>query len=274
MNIAGLHLEKPIMNASGTLSHENVHEVKDLYGAVVTKTVTLEPRAGNPPPRVAEVFGGMVNSIGLQNVGIEKFLEEELYEWYAAGLPVIVSIGGSRNQDFEQLCGLLAGNSRVAAIELNLSCPNNYELGLSFCANPENVSIIVERCTNTLRCVDGMPKPLIVKLAIENAVYNAQWAEEEGADALTLINSVPALTWLPDSPEPLLGGLSGPAIKPIALRAVYEVSRTVDVPLIASGGVASLDDIEDFIRAGASAVQIGSASFAREPREIVGCRDI
>ena len=255
MNIAGLHLEKNVMNASGTLSKENLDEVKDLYGALVTKTVTLEPRMGNPPPRVAEVPGGMINSIGLQNVGIEKFLAEEIYEW-DVGLPVIVSIWGGHQRDTVKMCKLLKNDERVSAIELNLSCPNADSFSAPF-------------GTLMLCCARLEGKPLIIKLSVDNVLYNAPIVARY-ADALTLINTIPALTWIPDSSEPLLGGLSGPAIKPIALRAVYEVTMAVDVTVIGCGGISSNEDIEDFMEAGASAVQIGSGSFVREPGEIVG----
>lgn len=270
MNLCGIPLKKPIMNASGTLSKENLEEVKDIYGALVTKTVTLEPREGNPPPRLAETPCGMVNSIGLQNPGIERFLEEDLEEW-DVGLPIIVSVAASTIRDFVDMCSRAADHPLVAGIELNLSCPNAYDFGMPFCANPENVEMVVEACHDELayRDSDSFHGPLIAKLAAENAIYNAQWAEEYGADAITLINTIPALTYLSDVSEPILGGLSGPAIKPIALRAVYEVSRRVNVPVIGCGGVSSRSDVEEFMRAGASAVQVGSGSFVKEPKEIV-----
>lgn len=254
MNIGGLCLEKPVMNASGTLSKESLEEVKDIYGALVTKTVTLEPRTGNPPPRIAKVTGGMINSIGLQNPGIEEFLEEELDEW-DVGLPVIVSVTEQAILDLLGVISRIRNDKRVAAVELNLSCPNVESL--AGVLNP------VRACKMSLR----RKKPLIVKLSIENYAINAVAAQKAGADALTLINSIPSMTFL--NGKPFLGGQSGPGIKGIALRAVHEVSQVVNLPLIGCGGTSNSEDIEEFFEVGASAVQIGSGSFVRGPEEIV-----
>ena len=269
LEVGSLRLDgRPIMNAAGTLSKENVEEVRGVYGALVTKTVTPEPRRGNPPPRLAEATsGGMVNSIGLQNPGVDRFLEEDLEEWASHGLPVVVSVGGSVREDFEMVCRRLLDHAdRVAAVEVNLSCPNlKYGNRVNFCSSPHEAALITQACARWLR---GRT-PILAKLAAENCSIVAPAVERAGADAITLINTVPALAWLPEETEPLLGGLSGPAIKPIALRAVYEVSRRVRVPVIGCGGIGSGRDVAEFAWAGAAGVQIGSASFAKDPWWIV-----
>lgn len=266
MDIGGLHLTNPIMNAAGTLQPEAFPSgIKDLYGALVTKTVTLEPREGNPPPRIAGAPCGMINSIGLQNVGIDKFLEEELDLWAATGRPVIVSIGGDTVEDYENLALRLREDSRVAAIELNASCPNTAKR-VSHCADPKTLSSIVYG----VRSATVEEIPLILKLGFDNYLFNSLDAALRGVDAITLMNTLPALAWPSrHNPEPFLGGLSGPAIKPIALRAVWEVSWAVDIPIIGCGGISSSWDIKEFFRVRASCVQVGSASFTRDPRGIV-----
>jgi dihydroorotate dehydrogenase (NAD+) catalytic subunit len=254
MKLGDLTIDPALMNAAGTLSVENLEEEARGYGALVTKTVTLEPRAGNPPPRIAETPCGMVNSIGLQNPGIERFLEEELDKWCAApGLPVIVSIGGENTREYGRMCEMIASDERVAAVELNLSCPN--VAGGTY--RPQAIGDIVDQCRQRL----GRTMPLIAKLGLEGCREAALHAEYEEAYAITLINTVPALSFEGVPDEPLLGGLSGPAIKPIALRAVYKVSRIVDIPIIGCGGIASVRDEAEFVWAGASAVQVGSCRF-------------
>jgi dihydroorotate dehydrogenase (NAD+) catalytic subunit len=247
------------MNAAGTLQPEALEDVP--YGALVTKTITLEPRTGNPPPRLAETPSGMLNSVGLQNPGIEKFLEEELDRW-EVGLPVIVSVGGAYVWDFTSLADRCARDERVSAIELNLSCPNVGRA--TVCSDPENIYDAVQGAT-----FHAFRKPVIAKLSFANCAQNAQVASEAGASAVTLINTIPALQHHSRSSESILGGLSGPAIRPIALRAVYEVSQVVDLPILGCGGITTGADIHEYMKAGASAVQIGSGSFVRDVRDIV-----
>lgn len=256
-------LPTPLIPAAGTISKEALGEAKDVYGAVLPKTVTPKLQAGNQPPRLAETSAGMVNSIGLQSPGLKRFLEN--LDDYDVGLPILVSIAADTVGKFVEMCEKLVEEGRVAAVELNLSCPNVEAFGLEFCAGPETVKEVVAACRDTLP-----DKPLFAKLTNEGVVTNAVAAEEAGADALTLINTIPALVM--DARERrvfLRGGLSGPAIKPIALWAVYEVSRVVGVPVIGCGGVMSGTDVAEFMLAGATAVQVGSGSFVREPQDIL-----
>jgi len=261
--LCGISLTTPLIPAAGTLSKERLEEVSDVYGAILPKTVTPKPRTGNPPPRVAEAPSGMVNSIGLQNPGLERFLED--LGDYDVGLPLFVSVAANTVGEFAEMCERLGGDGRVAAVELNLSCPNVEHGGLQFCAGPGSVGQVVSACHAALP-----EKPLFVKLTNEGVIGNSLSAEEAGADALTLINTIPGLVVDARGRKVFLrGGLSGPAIKPVALRAVCEVSRAVGVPVIGVGGVVSGTDVAEFMLAGAAAVQIGAGSFVREPREVL-----
>jgi dihydroorotate dehydrogenase (NAD+) catalytic subunit len=263
IELCGIPLETPLMPASGTLAKEALGEVDGVYGAMLPKTTTPTPRAGNPPPRVAETPAGMVNSIGLQNPGVERFIEE--LDAFDLGIPLFVSAAGDTVEEFGALCEVLGSDERIAAIELNLSCPNVECGGLTFCAGPASVEEVAAVCRAA-----APSKPLLAKLTFEGVVENARAAEAAGADALTVMNTIPALTVDAQRREVLVkGGLSGPAIKPVALRAVYEVSRVVAVPIVGSGGVASGVDVAEFMLAGATAVQVGTASFVRDPREIL-----
>jgi dihydroorotate dehydrogenase (NAD+) catalytic subunit len=263
IELCGIPLETPLMPASGTLAKEALGEVDGVYGAMLPKTTTPTPRAGNPPPRVAETPAGMVNSIGLQNPGVERFIEE--LDAFDLGIPLFVSAAGDTVEEFGALCEVLGSDERIAAIELNLSCPNVECGGLTFCAGPASVEEVAAVCRAA-----APSKPLLAKLTFEGVVENARAAEAAGADALTIMNAIPALTVDAQRRELLVkGGLSGPAIKPVALRAVYEVSRVVAVPIVGSGGVASGVDVAEFMLAGATAVQVGTASFVRDPREIL-----
>lgn len=263
MELCGIGLSTPLLPAAGTLSKEALREIRGVFGAMLPKTVTPRSRAGNPPPRIAEVSSGMVNSIGLQNPGLDRFLTD--LDDYEVGLPLFVSIAADTVGEFTGMCDRIADEKRVAAVELNLSCPNVEHGGLQFCAGPGAVREVVVACRGSLS-----EKPLFVKLTNEGVVSNAMAAEEAGADAVTLINTVPALVVDPHDRKVFLrGGLSGPAIKPVALRAVYEVSRAVGVPVIGVGGVTSGTDIVEFMLAGATAVQVGAGSFVREPREML-----
>ncbi|MGI9049103.1 MAG: dihydroorotate dehydrogenase [Rubrobacteraceae bacterium] len=263
VELCGILLANPLMPAAGTLSKEVLDPDAKTYGAVLPKTVTPEPRAGNPPPRIAEAPSGMINTIGLQNPGIERFIED--LDAFDVGLPVIVSVAADTAEDFALLCRRLSRDNRVTAVELNLSCPNVEHAGATFCAVPGSVSEVVAACRKALP-----DKPLLAKLANENVLHNALASEEAGADALTLINTIPALSIDANERKVFLrGGLSGPAIKPIALRAVYDTTRVVRIPVIGCGGISSGTDVAEFMLAGATTVQVGAASFVREPREIL-----
>jgi dihydroorotate dehydrogenase (NAD+) catalytic subunit len=263
VELCGLPLRTPLMPASGTLSKEALGEVDGVYGAMLPKTTTPVARAGNPPPRVAETPAGMVNSIGLQNPGVERFLQD--LDAFDFGIPLLVSVAGDTVADFASLCELLSGDDRISAVELNLSCPNVEGGGLMFCAGPASVEEVVAACRSA---VPG--KPILAKLTNEGVVENARAAESAGADGLTIMNTIPALTVDASARKVLVrGGLSGPAIKPVALRAVYDVSGVVSVPVVGSGGVTSGTDVAEFMLAGAKAVQVGTASFVRDPHEIL-----
>jgi len=263
VELCGIPLKTPLLPASGTLAKEALGEVEGVYGAMLPKTTTPAPRAGNPPPRVAETPAGMVNSIGLQNPGVDRFLEE--LDALDLGIPVFVSVAGDTVEDFGALCEKVCADERVAAIELNLSCPNVECGGLTFCAGSASVEEVVAVCR-----VAAPGKPLLAKLTFEGVVENARAAQAAGADALTVMNTIPALTVDARRRDVLVrGGLSGPAIKPVALRAVYDVFGAVGIPVVGSGGVASGVDVAEFMLAGATAVQVGTATFVRDPREIL-----
>ena len=263
VELCGLTLKTPLMPASGTLAREALGEVEGVYGAMLPKTTTPVARAGNPPPRVAETPAGMVNSIGLQNPGVERFLRD--LDAFDIGVPILVSVAGDTVADFRDLCERLSGDERISAVELNLSCPNVECGGQVFCAGPASVEEVVAACRPA---VPG--KPILAKLTNEGVVENARAAESAGADGLTIMNTLPALTVDARARKVLVrGGLSGPAIKPVALRAVFDVSGAVDVPVVGSGGVASGTDVAEFMLAGATAVQVGTVGFVRDPQEIL-----
>ena len=263
VELCGITLSTPLVPASGTLAKEALGEAGGVYGAVLPKTTTPAARAGNPPPRVAETPAGMVNSIGLQNPGVERFMEG--LDAFDLGVPIFVSVAGETVRDFAALCERVSQDERVAAIELNLSCPNVEHGGLTFCAGPAAVEEVVAACRVTVP-----QKPLFAKLTHEGVVGNARAAESAGADALTVMNTIPALTIDARKRSVLVrGGLSGPAVKPVALKAVYDVARSVRVPILGGGGVTSGTDVAEFMLAGATAVQVGTASFVRDPGEIL-----
>ena len=263
VELCGMTLSTPLVPASGTLAKEALGEVEGIYGAILPKTTTPAARAGNPPPRVAETPAGMVNSIGLQNPGVERFMEE--LDAFDLGVPIFVSVAGETVSDFAALCERVSEDGRVAAIELNLSCPNVEHGGLTFCAGPAAVEEVVAASRAVVRA-----KPLFAKLTHEGVVGNARAAESAGADALTVMNTIPALTIDAKERSVLVrGGLSGPAVKPVALKAVHDVASTVGVPVLGGGGVTSGVDVAEFMLAGATVVQVGTASFVRDPGEIL-----
>ena len=263
VELGRLRLPNPIMVASGTFGYaREMAGFVDLkrLGAIIPKTITVQARPGNPPPRTCETAAGMLNSIGLDNDGIEQFIERHMPYLASLGPPIVVSIAGKNRDEFVAMAARLDGVSGVAGLELNVSCPN-VSGGVDFGTSPEMCRHVVEGCRRACR------HPIIAKLTpnVTDITAVAKAAEDGGADALSLINTVlgMAVDWRKRRPVlgNVLGGLSGPAIKPIALRAVYQVRRVVTIPLVGIGGIATIDDVMEFLVAGATAVQIGTASF-------------
>lgn len=263
VQLGRLRLNNPILVASGTFGYaREMAGFVDLtrLGGIVPKTITEEPRAGNRPPRTVETTAGMLNSIGLDNDGIEVFLTTKLPFMAELGTPIIVSIAGRTQDEFARLAARLDQVTGVAALELNVSCPN-VTGGVDMGTNPELCETLVRRVR------DACSLPILAKLTpnVTNVVEMAQAAASGGTDAVSLINTClgMAVDWRGRRPRlgNVLGGLSGPAIKPIALRVVHQVAQAVDVPICGIGGIGSIDDVMEFLVAGATAVQIGTANF-------------
>ena len=267
VELGPLRLQNPLMTASGTFGYglEFAH-LCDLasLGGIVTKGLSLEPRRGNRPPRICETRGGMLNSIGLQNIGVEKFLADVLPGLGQFPAQVVVNLFGTTMDEYVRLAARVDAASGVAAVELNVSCPNVQKGGLEFGQDPE----ILEKLVRAVRAATA--KPILVKLSpnVTRPTDLGQAARAGGADILSAINTVLGMSIDPLTRRPRLstvkGGLSGPAIKPIALRVVFDVARGVGLPVVGIGGIESADDVIEFLLAGASAVQIGTALF-RDP---------
>lgn len=263
VQIGTLILKNPVLTASGTFGYgEEIAAFFDLsqLGAVICKTVTRAPRAGNPPPRTCETSSGMLNAIGLQNVGIELFINEKLPYLRKLSTPIIVNIAGETIEDFAGLARQIGEQENVSAIELNISCPNVAH-GLDFSTDPRQAEAILKaarRATST---------PLIAKLSpnVTDISVIARAVEAGGADAISAVNTFVGMAIDIHRRRPRLsngtGGLSGPAIKPLALRAVYRCAQSVQIPVIGVGGIMTSDDAIEFLLAGASAVQVGTATF-------------
>jgi dihydroorotate dehydrogenase (NAD+) catalytic subunit len=273
-NQKGLLLANPIMTASGTFGYGLEPEIPfdvNRLGAIVCKGTTLQPRDGNPQPRIVETASGMLNSIGLQNIGVDRLVKEKAPAWRKLKAPVIVNIAGSTMDEYVQVASRLEGINGVAGIELNISCPNVKQGGMEFGSNPAAAA----EMTKAVRAATGLP--LIVKLSpnVTDICEIAVAVCEAGADALTLINTLKGMAIDINTGKPVLGnvfgGLSGPAIKPVALSIVYRVSRVVEVPIIGCGGIWNASDAIEFFMAGASAVQVGSVTLnsPRAPLEIL-----
>jgi dihydroorotate dehydrogenase (NAD+) catalytic subunit len=252
------------MTASGTfgngLEYAKIFDIQRL-GAIVSKAITLRPRKGNAQPRIVETAGGMLNSIGLQNIGIEAILRDVAPVWATWRVPVIANIAGESIAHYAELARRLDRTHGVSGIEINVSCPN-VENGLEFGTDPRAASEL----TYAVRRETDLP--LLVKLGpnVTDIVSIAAAVADAGADVLTLINTFPAMRIDIEARRPALGwgsgGLSGPALKPIALRMVYQVARSLDIPIVGCGGMASGEDAIEFMMAGATAVQVGTATFA------------
>ncbi len=260
----GLALKNPVMTASGTFAYgEEASKYFDisLLGAIVVKGISLEPRQGNPPPRIVETPSGMLNSIGLQNVGVDLFLSEKLPFLGERGATVVVNILGSSTEEYLRVAELLSPDSRISALEVNISCPNVKEGGVQFGMNPDTASGLISSLRETTDL------HLMVKLTPNygDITGMARAVEDAGADSLSLINTITGMVIDVGKKKPVLGsvvgGLSGPAIRPVALRMVYEAAGAVDIPVVGIGGISETDDALQFLIAGAAAVQVGTATF-------------
>ncbi len=265
VKIGNLVLKNPILTASGTfgygLEFEPFGDLKKL-GGIIVKGLSLLPRPGNPGDRIAETPCGMLNSIGLENIGINAFLKEKLPYLPWKHTPIVVNLYGEDLQEFEKLAKILANKEEIGAIEINISCPNVKKGGMQFGQDPSSAARV---CEIVKKAAES--KTVIVKLSpnVVDIKAIAKAVEDAGADSISLINTIPGMAVDPYTRMPkltnIIGGLSGPAIKPIALRMVYEVAQTVNIPVIGIGGIASVEDVFEFILVGAHAVEIGSASF-------------
>jgi dihydroorotate dehydrogenase (NAD+) catalytic subunit len=268
VRLGPLELKNPILTASGTFGYGlEFTDFVDLsmIGGLCTKGLSLRPHAGNVPARICETPAGMLNAIGLQNVGVSAFVEEKLPRLRALGATTIANVWGDTEEDYVTVVGALEGVDGIAAIELNISCPNVERGGMLFGNSPSATASLVTRVRKATR------RPLIVKLSpnAPDLVESARAASGAGADVLSLINTLVGMAIDAETARPRLsfgtGGLSGPAIKPIALRMVFQVARALpQVPLMGIGGISHLDDVVEFLAAGASAVQVGTANF-KEP---------
>lgn len=259
-----LRLKNPVLTASGTFGYGTEYarlvDVERL-GAVVSKAVTLRPRDGNPQPRIAETPAGMLNAIGLQNVGVHAVIRDKAPIWARWSVPVVVNVAGFSVEEYVEVAELLDGVPGVAGLELNISCPNVRSEGETFGLRCESAAAV----TAAVRAATDLP--LIVKLSpnVTDVAEIARAVAGAGADALSLINTIPGMVIDLKARRPYLanktGGLSGPAIRPIAVRMVYEVAQAVDVPIVGIGGIATAEDALQFLMAGATAVEVGTATF-------------
>jgi dihydroorotate dehydrogenase (NAD+) catalytic subunit len=264
VEIAGIKLRNPVMTASGTFGYgAEFARYMDLesIGAIITKGLSIRPKAGNATPRIVETPGGMLNAIGLQNVGIDAFIADKVPFLRTIATPVIVNVYGNTLEEYGELAGRLDRIPEVAGLEVNISCPNVKQGGIVFGTDPAAAYEVVKMVR------DATIKPVIVKLSpnVTDVVTMAQSCADAGADALSLINTLTGMAIDLVKRRPVLanitGGLSGPAIKPVALRMVWQVARAVQLPIIGIGGIMSATDALEFMLAGATAVQVGTANF-------------
>lgn len=264
VKIGRLKLKNPVMTASGTFGYgEEYSGYIDLnkLGAIVVKGLSLKPRLGNPPPRIMETVGGMLNSVGLQNIGVDAFIEEKLPFLRKYDVAVIANIYGETYDEYKKVAKILSSAKGVHALEVNISCPNVKNGGLSFGSDPK----IAARVTRVVKAETSLP--VIVKLTpnVTDITVIAEAVEKAGADAISLINTLTGMSVDLKTRKPHLknitGGLSGPAIKPVALRMVWQVVQKVSVPVIGIGGIMTAQDALEFLMVGAKAVQIGTANF-------------
>ncbi len=264
-NFIGVDMENPIMTASGCFGFGM--EYKDYFdpnelGAAVLKGITLEPRNGNEGTRIAETPAGMLNCVGLENPGIEYFKKEILSELKGKlNIPMVLNINGKTIEEYVELAKIVEEIDEVKMVELNISCPNVKDGGMAFGANPEVAGLVTKKVREVLS------KPLIVKLSpnVSDIVEIAKIVEDNGADAVALINTLLGMAIDIKKKKPILGnifgGLSGPAVKPVALRMIYQVSQAVKIPVLGMGGISSTEDAIEFFMAGASAISLGTGIF-------------
>jgi dihydroorotate dehydrogenase (NAD+) catalytic subunit len=264
VDIGGIEIKNPVMTASGTFGYAS--EFKELIdlnrlGAIVVKGLSLEPSMGNPPPRIVETPCGMLNAIGLENVGLAAFVKEKLPFLRGLDTPVFVNIYGKSTKEYAELAVRLEDIDGVSGIEVNISCPNVKSGGMAFGAYPESAAEVVRAIRKQTT------KPLMVKLSpnVTDITKIAKSVAAEGADSISLINTITGMAIDIETRRPkianITGGLSGPAIKPVALRMVWQVAQAVNVPVIGIGGIMTTKDALEFLIAGAVAVQIGTANF-------------
>lgn len=269
-------LTTPLIPASGIFGYGDEYDFiqKEYIGAYVTKGLSLKPKEGNPTPRITETECGIINSVGLQNIGVESFVNEKLPEVKKLNIKIIVNFFGNTDEEYIKMAEILDKEKDIFALEMNISCPNVKTGGLAFGQDPK----IIHQLTRSVKKVTK--KPLIVKLTpnVSSIPEISKAAEEGGADAISLINTVSALKIDVNTRRPVLGniigGLSGRAIKPIAVRAVYEAAKTVKIPIIGLGGIYTAEDALEFIMAGATALQIGSAIFYEPDVCSIICNDL
>ncbi len=270
VRFCGIELRNPIIAASGTFGYGMEFEdilALDKIGAFVTKGLSKEPMPGNPPPRLIETAAGMLNAIGLQNVGVQAFVENKLPAIQRLPCPAIANVFGSSIEDYCAVIHALNAAEGIAAYELNASCPNTHSGGMVFGTDATTLYELVRRAKSIAR------RPLIVKLSpnVTSIAIMARAAAEAGADAISLINTFLGISIDANTRRPRLanvtGGLSGPAIKPMALRMVYQAARAVSIPILGMGGITTTEDAIEFMLAGATAVQVGTASYA-DPRAV------
>lgn len=264
VEIPGLELKNPIMPASGCfafgIEYSNLYDISKL-GAIMIKAATKEARYGNPTPRVAETSSGMLNAIGLQNPGVEEIIKNQLKKLENYDVPIIANVAGSTVEDYIYVAEKISKAVNVKALELNISCPNVKSGGIQFGTDP----VVAKNLTEKVKEVSEVPVYVKLSPNVTDIVAMAKAVEEGGADGITMINTLIGMELDRKTGKPIIanitGGLSGPAIKPIAIRMVYQVSQAVNIPIIGMGGIMNEWDVIDFISAGASAVAIGTANF-------------
>ena len=264
ISLPGLELKNPIMPASGCFGfgreYAQLYDLSKL-GAIMIKATTVETRSGNPTPRVAETAAGMLNAIGLQNPGIEKVMAEELPFLEGYDVPIIANVAGTEIADYVEVAERISKAPNVHALELNISCPNVKCGGIQFGTDPATAKQLVE----AVKAVSSVPVYVKLSPNVTNIVDIAKAVEAGGADGITMINTLIGMRLHEKTGKPVIangtGGLSGPAVKPVAIRMVYEVYKNVNIPIIGMGGVSDAQDVIDFMSAGASAVAVGTANF-------------